>query len=56
MKLVNKEKLKTIKYCRAMLHNSELEAEKKSIELIRAFTSEQKHMLNDLEAQEDKSM
>ena len=52
----NKEKLKTIKYCRTMLHNSELEAEAKSIELIRKFNSDKKHMLNELESLEDKSM
>ena len=39
-----------------MLHNSELEAEAKSIELIRKFNSEKKHMLNELDSLEDKSM
>ena len=56
MKVVNKEKLKNIKFCKNELHQAELDAEKKSIELIRKFNSEKKHMLNDLMSQEDKSM
>ena len=56
MKSINKEKSKQIKFCKNELHQAELDAEQKSIKLIRKYTSEQKHMLNDLLAQEDKSM
>ena len=56
MKVVNKEKSKQIKFCKNELHQAEIDAEQKSIKLIRKYNSEQKHMLNDLLAQEDKSM
>ena len=56
MKVINKEKNKQIKFCKNELHQSELDAEQKSIKLIRTYSSEQKHMLNDLLAQEDKAM
>jgi len=56
MKIVNKEKSKQIKFCKNELHRAELEAEAKSIELIRSFNSVKKHMLNELHSLEDKSM
>jgi hypothetical protein len=56
MKIVNKEKNKHIKYSTNELHQAELKAEETSIKLIRKFTSEKKHMLNELDALEDKSM
>ena len=56
MKIINKEKTKQIKFCKNELHQAEVDAEQKSIKLIRQYNSEQKHMLNDLLAQEDKSM
>lgn len=56
MKAVNKEKQKQMKFCKHELHRAELEAEEKSIRLIRTFNSQQKHMMSDLMEQEDKSM
>jgi len=48
MKIVNKEKMKVVKFCRVTLRDSELEAESKSINLIRAFNSLRKHKINEL--------
>jgi hypothetical protein len=56
MKTTNKEKMKIIAYCRVTLRESELEAESKSINLIRAFNSLKKHKINELQSLEDKSM
>jgi hypothetical protein len=50
MKQLNKEKMKVIKFCRVTLREEELEAESKSINLIRAFTGLRKHQMNDLES------
>lgn len=56
MKIVNKEKMKTIKFCRVTLRESELDAESKSVNLIRAFNSLKKHKTNELTSLEDRSM
>jgi hypothetical protein len=40
MKVVNKEKSKQIKFCKNELHHAEIEAEQKSIALIRKYNSE----------------
>ena len=48
--------MKTIQFCRVTLRESELEAESKSINLIRAFTSLKKHKIDELASLEDKSM
>ena len=56
MKSVNKEKTKFIIFCKNELHQAEIAAEQKSIELIRKFNSEKKHLMNELDDLEDKSM
>ena len=39
MKALNREKQKQIKFCKNELHSAELDAEQKSIKLIRIFNS-----------------
>lgn len=56
MKQVNKEKTKNIIFCKNELHQAELNAEQKSIALITKYNSEKKHILNELDELEDKSM
>lgn len=52
MKNLNKEKVKVIIFCRTSLRKEELEAESKSINLIRDFTGLKKHKMNEIEALE----
>ena len=40
MKALNREKQKQIKFCKNELHSAELDAEQKSIKLIRIFNSQ----------------
>jgi hypothetical protein len=48
MKIVNREKMKVWTFCRQTLHDSELEAESKSVNFIRVFNSLRKHKIDEL--------
>ena len=48
--------MKIWNYCRQTLHQSELEAESKSVNFIRAFNSLKKHKIEELKSLEDKSI
>jgi len=51
-----KMKEQHIRYCKKQLREAELDAEKKSIELIQKFTSFRKHKMNTLEGLPDKAL
>jgi hypothetical protein len=56
IKNLHKEKQRHIKYCTKLLHNSELDAEKKSINNINEFLSLKKHKIHDLDQLPDKAL
>ena len=49
MKILNKDKMKIIAFCRVTLREEELEAESKSVNLIRAFNGMRKHKMNEMD-------
>ena len=55
MKTHHKEKMNVIIYCTKEMRDSELKAEKDSIELIRKLLSLKKHKLRDIEENPDEN-
>lgn len=53
---IYKLKFNIKEYCSKKLKEAELDAEKRSIELIRSYNSFKKHTLADLDKQEDKML
>ena len=56
MKVSYRQKRHIILYCTKAMRDEELEAESKSIELIRSFESVKKHKFRDLEDADDKDL
>jgi len=56
MKVSYRQKRHIILYCTKAMRDEELEAESKSIELIRSFESVKKHKFRDLDDADDKDL